>query len=142
MVKVSGPLFSMTAGGTLADTLTFVKRAEGYRVETKPVPKDNRTASQASQRNLFLAAAASWQLLGSDARAVYEALAENKPLTAYSAYLRDCLRDGGTYPRWEECAVVVAIAAGGDDVAVLSGASVVAISSVQNYGLIGKVLVE
>ena len=142
MVKVGGPLFSMTAGGTLADSITFVKRLEGFRVETKPVPKHGRSAGQASQRNLFLAAAASWQLLGSGARAVYQALAEGKPLTGYSAYLRDCLRDGGTYPRWEECAVVVAVAAGGDDAAVLSGASVVAISSVQNYGYIGKVLVE
>jgi len=142
MVKVNGPLFSLTAGGTLADTLTFVKRVEGYRVETKPVPKDNRTASQASQRNRFLAAAASWQLLGAAARAVYEGMASDKALTGYSAYLRDCLRDGGTYPRWESCAIVVAVASGGDDVAVVSGASVVAIASAQNYGLIGKVLVE
>lgn len=63
MPKLSGPLMSIDAAGTFKQTMTFgiAKGTNWVRPYTHATPR--RTTAQATQRNLFKAAIASWKVL-------------------------------------------------------------------------------
>lgn len=63
MAKLKGPLFSESAHGMIADRLTFSRRSTGQQVRIQRSNKDANSASQQTQRSLFLEARDKWKLL-------------------------------------------------------------------------------
>ena len=61
MAKVDGPLLSLDASGTIANTLTFSKWKGINYVRQKVNPSNPQTAAQTTQRTIFADAVALWQ---------------------------------------------------------------------------------
>ncbi len=93
MSKVSAPLFSLTASRTLANTLTFQKRASTHVVYLKSKPGDKTpftpSASQLTQRVTFGALVASWQALNDNEKGLWEEEAKLKKFngTGYGYFM-------------------------------------------------------
>ena len=68
MVKLTGPLFSNTASGTLADALTFSHRTSGAQVRTQRKQKDRVTALRTAQRAKFLLGLDLWRSMPDNER--------------------------------------------------------------------------
>jgi hypothetical protein len=72
MAKVNGPLMSMEASGTVADTLTFDKR--GF-VRTRVIPANPKTADQGNVRQKLLAVQKALRFIGATVIAAVKTLA-------------------------------------------------------------------
>jgi hypothetical protein len=90
--KVSGPLFSLGAGGSLGDGITYQGGRRGARVERRPRHRDAGSAAQLSHRGVFLDAVAYWHALSAAEKAVYNERADPLSLTGYNLCLREYLR--------------------------------------------------
>lgn len=91
MVKVSGPLFSIEASGTLGDVLSYQRGWGKHRVTRKPGHRDAESAAQLTQREKFLEAVAYWHSLNSQEQAAYTAVAEGLQMTGYQYVLKEYL---------------------------------------------------
>jgi len=72
MAKVKGPLMSMEASGTVADTITFDKR--GF-VRTRVIPANPRTPDQGNVRQKLLAIQKALRFIGATVVGVVRTLA-------------------------------------------------------------------
>jgi len=72
MAKVNGPLMSMEASGTIADTITFDRR--GF-VRTRVIPANPQTADQGNVRQKLLAIQKALRFIGAAVVAVVRTLA-------------------------------------------------------------------
>jgi hypothetical protein len=61
MARVTGPLFSLDASGTIANAMTFSKWKGMNYVRLRVIPANPQTASQTSQRNTLAAATSCWK---------------------------------------------------------------------------------
>jgi len=95
MPKVTGPLFSITALGTLGKVITFQKNRSGSIVTKMPVPKKGTTEDQEAARSKFQAAAASWSSLTENEKANWNSVAAGTKQTGFNIYLKEYLT--GTY---------------------------------------------
>lgn len=60
MTRVTGPLFSLTASGTIADVITYSRWKGLAYVRTRVIPHNPQTASQTSIRNTLTAGVSLW----------------------------------------------------------------------------------
>jgi len=88
MAKVTGPLFSIDARGTLADVLSYQRGFGKHRVMRKPGHRDAETALQQTQRAKFEAAIAYWKALSAVEKAGYNVLADPMQMTGYQYVLK------------------------------------------------------
>lgn len=63
MAKITGPLFSQEASGSMGPRLTFSHRKSGQQVRFQKKQKDYNTADQATQRNYFELGSTAWGTL-------------------------------------------------------------------------------
>ena len=63
MAKVEGPLFSISAGGKLADSIVFANWKGIPYVRKYVIPSNPQTAGQTAIRDAFRAYVEQWQLL-------------------------------------------------------------------------------
>ena len=100
MAKVTGPLFSISASGTLGDTLTYSKQkcrhyVKGNRLELdgdyhfKQKIYDSQTVKQMAVREYFSNAVESWKNLSEEQKEVYINLAKGRPFTPISLYIKE-----------------------------------------------------
>jgi len=61
MARVTGPLFSLDASGTVADAMTFSKWKGLNYVRLRVIPANPQTDSQVSQRDTLAAATSTWK---------------------------------------------------------------------------------
>lgn len=92
MPKLTGPLFSVEARGTLGNALTFKKGKEGQRVEKVPRPRDRKSVAQVAQRDLFVEAVLYWHSLGMSQRDYAEVKGDALRITGYNYVIREYLR--------------------------------------------------
>jgi hypothetical protein len=65
MPKVSGPLFSASAHGTIGERLTFSRRASGQQARFQRPQKDRITSARIPQRYKFSQGLTLWRSLSS-----------------------------------------------------------------------------
>lgn len=87
MAKVTGPLLSLAASGSVADTTTFGKWKGIPYVRQKVNPSNPNTTGQQSTRNVFRAGGESWRLVPAAFSAPWDAFVKGRPLTARNAYM-------------------------------------------------------
>jgi hypothetical protein len=63
MAKLTGPLLSVNAHGTVADVLTFSKRSSGNQVRYQRAQKDYENAARKIARDAFRNALLLWNAL-------------------------------------------------------------------------------
>lgn len=61
MTRVTGPLFSLTASGTIGDVITYSRWKGLAYVRTRVIPANPQTASQTSIRGTLSAGVSLWQ---------------------------------------------------------------------------------
>jgi len=59
--RVTGPLFSLDASGTIANAMTFSKWKGKNYVRLRVIPANPQTASQTSQRDTLAAGVSAWK---------------------------------------------------------------------------------
>ena len=102
-MKITGPLQSERASGTVADVLTFSHKRTGQQARFQKKQKDANTSSQGVQRAKFLNASTACRfmeygvaifgasLYGPD-KSFYDEKAEKKEMTGYNLCVADYLK--------------------------------------------------
>jgi hypothetical protein len=89
MVKVIGPLFSVSASGVFKDTLEFRTGNGGTTVAAPRVITKPRTPAQEAQSARFAVAVAGWKSLDETAKQAWRSAALNTGLSGYQLYLSE-----------------------------------------------------
>ena len=87
MARVTGPLMSIDASGTLAGALVFAKwRGRNY-VRRHAVPSNPRTASQVSSRAIMKFVGSDWKNVPDLDKATWEESADAKKVSPFNEYI-------------------------------------------------------
>ena len=103
MAKVKGPLFSLTAFGTVGNLLTFRRTPGKVAVYLKPVPTDPESGAQLWQRGNFASAVSAWGALSGASKAWWNMYAAGGKVSGYICFVRDYLRGGEPYVPPSQC---------------------------------------
>lgn len=93
MAKVTGGLLSLSARGSVADTLTFASwRGQPY-VRQRVIPANPNTTSQQSTRNAFYFAVQTWKNAGALLRAPWNRAAQGAPVLGDNLFIGSFVRN-------------------------------------------------
>jgi len=87
MVKLTGPCFSLTASGTLGDTITYSNWKGTPYARQRVVPTNPKTAAQSGVRSMFAFLAAAWAAIAALSQATWDAAAAANSYSAFNAYM-------------------------------------------------------
>ena len=93
MVKVKGPLFSISASGKIAERLVFSVRTSGQQVRFQRSQKDILTASRTLQREAYLEAVDAWKILTDNEKLDWITEAKSLQLTGCNLFMQNYLND-------------------------------------------------
>lgn len=91
MAKIQGPLFSVSASGSIANAMTHRATKSGAVVQAKSHPTGPASEAQQRERIRFATAMHAWDQLTPEQRAPWEALTATVPLSDYKLYVREYL---------------------------------------------------
>jgi hypothetical protein len=89
MAKVTGPLFSLDASGTIANAMTFSKWKGKNYVRLRVIPANPQTAGQTSQRNTLAAAVSCWKnstSLNATSKSSWDASASGTGMSGFNRF--------------------------------------------------------
>ncbi len=92
MAKLTGPLFSMEARGTMGGAVTYQKGFGGNRATRVPRHRDALTSGQVTQRSVFQVASDEWRWLGAEGKAGYARTGAEFRITGWNYFLREFLK--------------------------------------------------
>lgn len=87
MAKITNPLFSMSASGSIGDAVTFTQTARGAVAKRFSKPSGLPAAGQVAQRAAYAAAVASWNALPAQDKAAWTITGKARGVSGYNAYL-------------------------------------------------------
>ena len=93
MTKCIGPLMSMSASGTIAETITYSDRKSGKIGRVQAKQKDVLTEARIGYRTLFQEAVSEWNTFGDDLKIEYNTLARREKITGYNKFVSRYLGD-------------------------------------------------
>jgi hypothetical protein len=115
MAKVSGPLHSISASGTVGNTLTMLRQFQTNIAKKKGKPGGAPSAQQLARRAYYRQASADWMALTPLEKSAWKPGADAKQITPFNAYMSARLAafasgaglqwDGGT-AQWDGGAAV------------------------------------
>lgn len=88
MVKVTGPMFSLNASGTLADAVTFSNWKGRQYVRQRVIPANPKSDAQMGRRVMFGFLAQEWAGLPDAEKLAFKDLAENLNVSRFNAYVQ------------------------------------------------------
>jgi len=91
MPKLTGPLLSLRASGSVAKNLTYSERKTGSLARWQKKQKDVLTSERVEWRARFLQAVAAWHALTENEKEVYNEEAERLTMTGYNLFLKKYL---------------------------------------------------
>lgn len=111
MAKIKGPLMSLSASGTIADTFTFRTQRGAAVVHKKLTPRKTNSTEQAARQAIYAGICIAWRALDSAAKTGWELIGKSAGVTGFNAYMSSELiaaYNGGptppptTYTTWDE----------------------------------------
>lgn len=96
MARATGPLFSMSASGTLNDTLVFSHWKGRAYVRTHVIPHNPRVAAQTGIRAMFKFLSQGWKPLDAPAKTTWLLEATAAKISPFNRYVQENMR------RWRE----------------------------------------
>lgn len=93
MVKVNGPMMSLDASGTLADTITFSKWKGRNYVRERVIPSNPKSGAQTGRRSMFKFLTQAWNAIAAGDQATFQDLADDIVASPFNAYLRINMQD-------------------------------------------------
>jgi len=107
MAKVKGPLFSLTAFGTVGNLLTYRRTPGKVAAYVKPVPTDRESGCQLMQRASFASAVSAWGALPGASKAWWNMYAAGMRISGYISFMKSALlgacTPGGGEPEGYGC---------------------------------------
>lgn len=95
MAIVTGPLMSIDASGTLAETLTYAKWKGRNYVRQRVIPMNPKSALQTGVRSMMSWISQRWNGLSAPDKATWDDMAETKEISPFNAYV------GENLDRWQ-----------------------------------------
>lgn len=92
MTKLSKPLLSLDASGSLGDEVLISHRHHRAIAERKAQPVDVKTLAQLSWRHMYQKAIALWHALSPTEKVEWESAARRQRMTGYAWFISQCLR--------------------------------------------------
>jgi len=89
MARLTGPLFSLGASGTIADTLTYASWKGIPYVRTRVIPANPNTAEQQEVRGVFITLNEMWKRMPQMARDPWVYAVRGRPLTARNRHIQE-----------------------------------------------------
>lgn len=87
MVKVNGPMFSLSASGTLADAVTFAHWKGRPYVRERVIPANPKSGAQVGRRAMFRFLTQAWNALSDADKATYQDLADQLVASPFNAFI-------------------------------------------------------
>jgi hypothetical protein len=88
MVKVYGPMMSLDASGTLADTITFSKWKGRNYVRERVIPSNPKSGAQTGRRAMFKFLSQNWAGVSAGDQTSWQTLADELVASPFNAYMR------------------------------------------------------
>lgn len=91
MTRVTGPMFSLTASGTLGDVITYSNWKGLPYVRSRVIPANPQTSSQVSVRNTLTAGVSAWRLNASvpaASRTSWDFYASGTGMSGFNRYIK------------------------------------------------------
>jgi len=88
MAKVTGPLLSLGAGGTIAKTQTYAKWKGRPYVRQRVIPANPQTSAQTAERNSFTWLQQAWKLSSTLLQAPWDLYATGQVMTGRNAWTK------------------------------------------------------
>lgn len=112
MAKVTGPLMSLDASGTVAGTITFSRWKGINYVRQRVIPTYSNTFKQAAIRNLITDASQAWKagatvgtvVLNATYKAAFDAAAAGMAMSGFDLFVKNSVAinyDGTTSPYYD-----------------------------------------
>lgn len=96
MAKVTAPLLSLSASGTLAKSLNYCTTgftATVRRVRGRAKPVDPRTPEQQSNRDFFTRSVSTWQFLTGGLKDIFSSAASSEKMSGFNLYIVECRKE-------------------------------------------------
>lgn len=93
MAKITGPLFSTSAHGSIGRQITHQSGKIQPQAKNWSKPTGARSPRQTARRLRFLTIAATWAILTQEQRAPYEATAKHRHITGWNVFLSEQLKN-------------------------------------------------
>lgn len=87
MVKLNGPMFSLDASGTIANTVTFSKWKGRNYARERVIPSNPKSGGQVGRRAMFKFLTQHWETLATASQATWQNLADQLVVSRFNAYL-------------------------------------------------------
>lgn len=87
MAKPTGPLLSLGASGTIADTLTYSRWKGRPYIRQRVIPANPKTVEQSKTRNAFTWASDAWKNFPTLGRAPWDRFAQGQVLSGRNAFI-------------------------------------------------------
>ena len=99
MPKISGPLMSQTAHGSLAKQVIYSKKNTGQQVRDFHYPKKNPSLKQYTQRHIIGLLTAQWQTMTEMQKAIWEGLAkaQKSAMSGFNFFIKTAENDLYSY---------------------------------------------
>lgn len=100
MTRVTGPLFSLTASGTIGDIITYSRWKGLPYVRTRVIPNNPQTASQVSVRDTLTAGVSSWRDVASTPAASklsWDYYASGTGMSGFNRYIKQFVETNTQY---------------------------------------------
>lgn len=91
MAKVTAPLHSITASGSIGGTLTMLRAMSRNIAKKKSKPGGEPSAAQLARRAYYRQASAEWMALTPLQKATWKPAADAAQITPYNAYMSAAL---------------------------------------------------
>lgn len=99
MAKVTGPLLSLDASGSIANTMTFSRWKGINYVRQRVIPTYKRTTEQAAVRDIVMDASVAWKtnaLVGTEQidaayKLAYDTAASGTAMSGFNLFIKDCM---------------------------------------------------
>jgi len=91
LTRVTGPMFSLTASGTIGDVITFSNWKGLAYVRSRVIPANPKTDNQTSIRNTMTAGVSAWQDEGSvpaASQASWDYYASGTGMSGFNRYIK------------------------------------------------------
>jgi hypothetical protein len=103
MAKVTGPLLSLDASGSVANTMTFSRWKGRNYVRQRVIPTYTNSATQAKIRQLISDASIAWKsndtvgavTIDSAYKTAYEVAAAGQAISGFNLFMRECVQKNG-----------------------------------------------
>jgi len=97
VTRVQGPLFSVTASGTIGDAITYSNWKGLPYVRSRVIPANPKTASQVSVRDVLTSAVGNWQdtaIVPAASKLSWDYYASGTGMSGFNRYVKKVIETG------------------------------------------------